>query len=105
MVIIETAHFERIRRDYLTDDQYSLLGWTLECRPAAGSIISGSGGIRKLRWPMPGRGKRGGLRVLYYWIVPRDQILMLTLFSKSDMADLTRAEIKCLKKLISDLKT
>ena len=67
--------------------------------------MPGSGGVRKLRWPMPGRGKRGGLRVIYYWIVPREQILMLTLFSKGEAKDLTRAEIKILKALVRNLKT
>ena len=104
MVIIETGHFERIRDQYLTDDQYSLLGWYLARRPEAGSVIPGSGGIRKLRWPSPGGGKRGGLRVLYYWIAPHGQIVMLTVFRKSESKDLTRAEIKSWATVVKKLK-
>ena len=105
MVIIETGHFESVRDHYLTDDQYSLLGWYLARRLEAGSLIPGSGGIRKLRWPSPGRGKRGGLRVLYYWIAPRGQIVMLTVFRKSELKDLTRADIKSGARVVKKLKS
>ena len=100
MVIIETACFEKHRPDYLTEDQYALQGWYLARRPDAGSVIPGSGEIRKLRWPLPGQGKRGGLRVIYYWITPRQQVLMLTLYRKGDATDLTRNELRQLKQTI-----
>jgi hypothetical protein len=104
MVSIETNHFERLRSDYLTDDQYALLGWYLNRRPDAGTLIPGSAGVRKLRWSLPGQGKRSGLRVIYYWITPRNQILMLTLYRKADISDMTATQIRKLKQMISALK-
>ncbi|MGI9341637.1 MAG: hypothetical protein ACR2QV_02235 [Gammaproteobacteria bacterium] len=104
MVIIETAAFERRRPDYLTEDQYALLGWYLARRPDAGGVIHGSGGVRKLRWRLPGGGKLGGLRVIYYWITRREQILVLTLYRKGEVDDLTPAEVRQLKQMIQAIK-
>lgn len=65
-----------------------------------GDIITGSGGLRKLRWQSSGRGKRGGARVIYYWAVTRDTILMLGIYSKNEKVDLTVDEIKIMKRVI-----
>ncbi len=69
MVIIETRTFTRQVTALLSDDEYRALQTELAGRPDAGAIIQGSGGIRKLRWSVHGRGKRGGVRVIYYWAV------------------------------------
>jgi hypothetical protein len=66
----------------LTDEQYTLLQVSLVARPDSGDLIKGSGGIRKLRWALPGRGKSGGIRVIYFWRVTQSQILMLTIREK-----------------------
>ena len=73
---------------------------TLAKRPDTGKIIPGSGGVRKMRWAGSGRGKRGGLRVIYNWCVADDQIWMLLAYPKSEKDDLRRDEIRKLKKLV-----
>lgn len=100
MVIIETPIFTRRIQDILGDDEYRLLQAQLVQRPDAGKIIPGSGGLRKLRWSASGRGKRGGARVIYYWFVSDEVILMLFAFPKNEQADLTSDQLKQLKKLV-----
>lgn len=81
---IETKLFSQLREDYLPDDEYAELQKSLIERPERGALIPGSGGVRKLRWSQPGRGKRGGIRVMYYAKV-RDKVLfMLTLYAKNE---------------------
>ena len=99
MVIIETTLFERIRERYLADHQYALLGWFLSQHPDSSDIIRGSGGVRKLRWRGARRGKRGGLRVIYYWNSGKNQVVMLTVYAKAEVNDLTPAQIKALRKM------
>ena len=70
-------------------------------RPSAGSLIRGSGGLRKVRWKSPGEGKRGGLRIIYHWEAP-DKIYMLFPYRKSEQEDLTPAQIKALSKLVKE---
>ncbi len=67
MIIIETPIFTKQVLSILSDDDYRLLQQVLLERPDAGNVIPGSGGLRKLRWAVEGRGKRGGVRVIYYW--------------------------------------
>jgi mRNA-degrading endonuclease RelE of RelBE toxin-antitoxin system len=97
VVFVETPIFAKRVHHYLDDDEYAELQTSLAARPEAGSLIKGSGGIRKLRWSGSGRGKRGGLRVIYYWWVPKDRISMLLLYPKNEMDDLTADQLKLLK--------
>ena len=80
---IETRLFSRLVRDYLSDEDYSKLQGELIKNPEAGSVIRGSGGVRKLRWAATGRGKRGGYRVIYFVRRPENIIWMLTIYPKS----------------------
>lgn len=66
VTFVETKLFTKLVQQYLTDDGYARLQQLLIANPEAGDVIPGSGGVRKLRWGMAGRGKRGGLRVIYF---------------------------------------
>lgn len=83
VTFIETKLFTRLVGEYLSDDEYLQLQAALAKDPEAGAVIPESGGIRKLRWGLPGRGKRGGLRVIYYVRSQKGVIWMLTLYAKN----------------------
>lgn len=102
MVIIETSVFTRQVQALLSDEEYRELQKALANRPNAGSVIVGSGGLRKLRWATKGKGKRGGSRVIYYWAVAQEQLLMLLIYRKSEQEDLTRGQLKILKKIVEE---
>jgi hypothetical protein len=104
MVFIETPVFTKHVIEALTDEQYGLLQGFLVARPDAGNLIKGGSGIRKLRWALSGRGKRGGVRVIYFWRVSESQILMLTMYAKNEQANLTLLQVKQLAKLVESLK-
>lgn len=80
---IETKLFTRLVQEYLTDDEYQELQAMLIEQPEAGDVIRGSGGVRKFRWRAPGRGKRGGYRVIYYVKRAGNVIWMLTMYPKN----------------------
>lgn len=80
---IETPLFTRLVSNYLSDDEYSSLQQALAANPESGDLIRGSGGLRKLRWGSLGRGKRGGVRVVYYVRLRAGVIWMLTIYAKN----------------------
>jgi len=86
MIFIETTIFTKLLPKYLTDDEYRALQWYLLVYPDTGDLVRGSGGIRKVRWAPEGKGKRGGIRVMYYWKKSDKEIWLLTLYSKSEKA-------------------
>jgi len=90
MVFIETFIFTKLIVSYLTDDEYLGLQRFLLKYPDAGRIIRGTGGVRKLRWALPGKGKSGGLRVIYYWKRQENEIWMLTVYSKRERETILR---------------
>jgi hypothetical protein len=81
----------------MDDEEYGQLQSFLADYPGAGKIIRSSGGIRKLRWAGSGRGKRGGLRIIYFWWVTTDRISMLMVYPKSERDDLTPGQLRQLK--------
>jgi hypothetical protein len=100
MVIVETTIFTRQVSELLPDDEYRLLQLVLVRRPDAGVLIKGGGGLRKLRWAVEGRGKRGGVRIVYYWAVPQDQLLLLFMNPKNQREDVTADQLKRLRSII-----
>lgn len=100
MVIIETPTFSRQIVKILTDEEYLKLQLELIDRPSVGNIIPGSAGLRKHRFGAKGRGRRGGARIIYYWVVEDEQILMLFAFPKNERTDLTKAEYAALGLLV-----
>lgn len=89
MRFVETPIFTTVLQRHLHDERYRQLQIALMLRPEQGPIIRGSGGLRKLRWAPTGRGKRGGLRVIYYWAREEEAFYMLYAYSKSEQGDLT----------------
>ena len=79
----ETKLFTRLVGELLSDDEYALLQQALIADPEVGNVIPGSGGVRKMRWGVSGRGKRSGLRVIYFLRTRQGQIWMLTLYPKN----------------------
>ena len=83
VTFVETRLFTKLLQEHLSDDGYAALQQTLITNPQAGAVIPGSGGVRKLRWGVAGRGKRGGIRVVYYVRLRQGQIWMLTVYAKN----------------------
>lgn len=100
MQFIETSVFTRQVTTLLSDDEYRQLQVVLTTRPDSGAVISGSGGLRKIRWSISGRGKRGGVRVIYYWVNKKNQILMLFMYPKNAQNDLTPQQLKTLREVV-----
>jgi mRNA-degrading endonuclease RelE of RelBE toxin-antitoxin system len=104
MVFIETSVFTREIRRLLPDDEYRMLQTALMLRPDAGDVIRGGGGLRKVRWKLPGRGKQGALRVIYYWDPP-ETVYMLLPYKKTDQEDLTAEQLKLLRTMVKEWLT
>src|SRR5687768_5114165 len=100
MIFIETPVFTADVKSLLPDDRYTELQLALAARPMAGDLIPGTGGLRKIRWALPGQGKRGGARVIYYWRVSQSQILMLAIYGKGTKDDLTATEKRLLQRIV-----
>ena len=102
MVFIETSIFTKEIQRLLPDKSYRMLQSVLMLRPDAGSVIRGSGGLRKIRWGVPGSGKRGALRVIYFWRPP-GTIFMLFPYRKNEQENLTADQLKLLRGMVKEL--
>ncbi len=99
---VETALFTRLVDGYLSDDDYLKLQVALAENPERGSVIPGSSGVRKLRWAAPGRGKRGGYRVIYYLRSHAGAIWMLTMYPKNVANSIPAHVLRKIRREIDD---
>lgn len=102
MQFVETPVFTRAVTALLDEEQYRALQLALALRPEQGDVIRGSGGLRKLRWGLTGRGKRGGVRVIYYWDKPTQTFYLLYVYTKQEQGDLTPQQVKVLSRLVRE---
>jgi hypothetical protein len=102
MIIVETRPFQRVRKSYFTEIEFGELTYALFRRPKLSVVILGTGGVRKLRWHSHGRGKRGGIRVIYYVQSSNEAIYLLTVYAKSETAGLPRELLKKMRGIIED---
>jgi len=101
-LFVELPAFAKYRADYLDDEGFCGLQQSMLKNPEAGDVIEGTGGLRKLRHgdPRRGKGKRGGLRVIYYWWDGGRQFWLFTLYDKDEMENLSADEKKLLKGML-----
>jgi hypothetical protein len=102
MRFIETPVFTRLVTDLWPDEVYQALQVALLMRPNLGSVIRGSGGLRKVRWSRAGAGKRGGVRVIYYWDAAGETFYMLYAYRKSAREELTPQQLRALSRLVRE---
>ncbi len=102
MRFVETPVFTGEVTSLLSDEEYRQLQLALMIRPEQGALIRGSGGLRKLRWGAQGRGKRGGVRVIYYWHAGEQRFYMLLIYAKAVQDDTTPAQLRVLRRLVQE---
>lgn len=104
MLFIETQTFTKLILTLMSDDEYVELQKELIANPECGDIIVGGGGIRKVRHALKGRGKSGGVRVIYYWVRNDGKIFLLVIYPKSKKDNLTDKEVAILRELVKDIR-
>jgi hypothetical protein len=100
MRFVETPIFTKVISALLDDESYRNLQSALMRRPEQGATIGGANGARKTRWARPGAGKRGGIRVIYYWAARETAFYMLYAYAKSEQGDLTPKQARIVAELI-----
>lgn len=102
MVFVESPWFEAWREQHLNGDAFDRLLSGLMQNPRGGDVIPGSEGLRKLRLALPGRGKRGGARVIYYYWVSAERIYLLMAYAKNRQGDLSKDQIRRLSAALKE---
>lgn len=100
MEFIESPLFTKYIYDYLEEDEYLAMQWHIAIHPESGSLIPGSGGLRKLRWKAKGAGKSGGIRTIYYHKNDLYQIWLLTVYGKNEVESIPAHILKRIKEEI-----
>jgi len=103
MVFIEASAFTKHIYDYLSEDEYLGLQNFLFQYPQAGKVVPGSGGVRKVRWAVAGKGKSGGIRVIYFFKRQKDEIWLLTIYSKNEVENIPANVLRQIAKEIEDV--
>lgn len=104
MIFVETRAFTRRVAELLDDEDYARLQRYLAEHPDVGDVMEGTGGLRKVRVAMAGRGKSAGARAIYYHFVPQSHIAMLLIFAKNEQEDLSPEQRRALGKIIETWK-
>ncbi len=102
MEFVEATAFTKYLYDYLSEEEYIGLQSFLLQYPESGKIVPGSGGVRKVRWAMSGRGKSGGARVIYYFKKQDDEIWFLTIYSKNEVENIPAHVLRQIAKEIGN---
>jgi len=103
MEFIEAIAFTKYLYDYLPEEEYLGLQSFLLQNPESGKIVRGSGGVRKVRWAMSGKGKSGGVRVIYYFKKQDDEIWLLTIYSKNEVENIPAHVLRQITKEIKNV--
>jgi mRNA-degrading endonuclease RelE of RelBE toxin-antitoxin system len=103
MEFFEATAFTKHIYAYMDDEEFSTMQWFLVFNPEFGDLINGGGGLRKLRWQGKGKGKRGGVRIIYYYVNKREEILLLSVFAKNELEDLPKVVLAQLRKEIKNV--
>jgi hypothetical protein len=101
MAVVETDRFLKDAKPLISDLERERLAMFVGANPEAGEIIPGTGGVRKLRWALAGRGKRGGARIIYYYHNEQLPLFLLAAYAKNEKANLSKAERNAMKRVIS----
>lgn len=96
-IFVESILFEKLRSNYLSEDEFRDLQLALLSNPKSGSAIQGTGGLRKIRFKAKGKGKRSGVRIIYYFLDQKARFYLLTIYSKNEVTDLTATQKNKLK--------
>jgi hypothetical protein len=102
MMFVESPWFSHWREEHLDDEAFRTLQNLLILNPESGASIAGSGGLRKLRIALPGRGKRGGARLIYYWRTGEERFYLLLAYAKNVQDDLTTKQLRRLKAAMTE---